>query len=436
MSKKLLVTLSLVLVLSLFSCLNVFASGNDGWITVDVTSEEVNYYGRGLTDWRKLNTELAFNGVEISSDRDLHEVEFTFEGTGIRWLGSVGPMRGTANVYINDELAAENVDLYRESMEYQEVIFERIVDLGVYTIKIVPTGERNENSAFSAITVDAFQYLPSLTNKIADAYSLLRKAPTEFEVEQKLVSYHYPDEALESLVLAISDAVIANEQFEPGEEGQIAALVNLDQAMNDYENNRLVVARPSLYSFEGNLADSLGSFTATAEGDVTYEEGMVGQAVNLDGNVYLLIPENHPISTSEQMTIAAWVCWREGNQWQRILDFGNSTSEYFFITPNSGDNTLRFAITSGSSEKFIETDALSKNEWVHIAVTLGEGEAKLYVNGELAVSDAINIMPKDFEPKNNYIGNSQWPDPLFNGMIDEFYINNIVLSEEEIQELM
>lgn len=436
MSKKIFFTLSLVVILSLFSSLYVFASNSEGWVTVDVTSNEVNYYGRGLTDWRRLRSSEAFNGVEISSDRDLHEVEFTFEGTCIRWLGSVGPMRGTANVYINNELVAANVDLYKESIAYQQVIFEETLDLGVYTIKIVPTGERSEYSSFNAITVDAFQYLPSLYNKIGEAYALLRKAPTNAEVEHKLVSFNYSDEALESLVMAVADALVAHEQFEPGTDGQIAALISLDKAMNDYENNKIIVDRPSLYSFEGNLEDTLGVFTATADGEVTYEDGMVGQAVNLHGDVYLQLPENHPITTSEQLTVAAWVNWREGNQWQRILDFGNNTSQYFFLTPNSGSNTLRFAITSGSGEQFIETDALPKNEWVHVAVTLGEGEAKLYINGELKASGSVTIKPCDFVPAHNYIGKSQWPDPLFNGLIDEFYINNVALTAEEIQDLM
>lgn len=425
----------MVILLSLTLSLNVLASDNDGWVTVDVTSEEVNYYGTGLTDWRRLNTESALNGVEISSDRDMHEVEFTFEGTGIRWLGSVGPMRGTANVYLNDDLLAANVDLYRKEMAYQEVIFEEILDLGVYTIKVVPTGNSNENSAFRAITVDAFQYLPSLENKIAEANELLVAAPTDEEVEQKLVSYYYPDEAIESLAIAMADALEALQTFKPGTDEQIAGLVILSKAMADFENSKIIIARPSLYSFEDNLDDSLGGFAAIAEGKITYGEGRVGQAIILNGNAHLEIPADHPIATSEQMTIGVWVNWRAGNQWQRILDFGNNTSEYFFITPNSGNNTLRFAITSGSGEQFIETNSLPKNEWVHVAVTLGEGEANLYVNGELKASGAINIKPSDFEPKMNYIAKSQWPDDLFNGLVDELYISNVALSAEEIQDL-
>ncbi|NLM69510.1 MAG: LamG domain-containing protein [Firmicutes bacterium] len=433
MARKLTVLVSL-LMLSLLVSSTVFASA--GWVTVDVTSDEVSYYGTGLTNWRRINAEQAYNSVEIYSDRDIHEVKFTFEGTSVRWLASVGPNRGKANVWINDKLVAENLDLYAEEMEYQVPVFETTLELGVHTIKVRPTGEKNAKSTFAAITVDAFQYLPSLLNKITEANELLKLVPTAEEVEQKLVSFDYPAEVIAALEKAIAEANEAYNTYAPGEQGQISALAVLDEAMTNFKNSKIPIARPSLYSFEGNLEDSLAGFTALTEYELTYEEGVVGQALNLDGNVFIQVPGDHPIATSEQMTVAAWVNWREGNHWQRIVDFGNNTSQYFFITPNSGSNTLRFAITSGRGEQWVETAPLPKNEWVHVAVTLGNGEANLYVNGELKASGKIDIVPADFEPALNYVGNSQWPDPLFNGLIDELYISNVALSAEEIVELM
>lgn len=117
---------------------------------------------------------------------------FAFEGTAVRWLASVGPNRGKANVYVDDVLVAEELDLYSEEMAYQVPVFETMLDLGVHTIKVVPTGTKRAEATFAAITVDAFQYIPSLSNRIADAYALLRLAPSVAEVEQKLVSYDYP----------------------------------------------------------------------------------------------------------------------------------------------------------------------------------------------------------------------------------------------------
>jgi hypothetical protein len=42
----------------------------------------------------------------------------------------------------------------------------------------------------------------------------------------------------------------------------------------------------------------------------------------------------------------------------------------------------------------------------------------------------------DFNPVINYIGRSQFPDPLFNGMIDDFRVYNYGLSEVELTEVI
>jgi hypothetical protein len=191
----------------------------------------------------------------------------------------------------------------------------------------------------------------------------------------------------------------------------------------------------SQYSFEGNANDSFGTTAGTVSGTAAYAAGKVGQAISLNGtDSYVKLPASHPLSSDDAITLSAWVYWNGSSQWQRIFDFGNNTSQYMFLTPRSGSNTLRFAIKNGGSEQIVETSQLAANQWAHVAVTLGGGTAKLYVNGALAATNSgFTIKPSDFKPSLNYIGKSQWPDPLFNGMIDEFKIYNYVLSDSEIQ---
>ena len=56
------------------------------------------------------------------------------------------------------------------------------------------------------------------------------------------------------------------------------------------------------------------------------------------------------------------------------------------------------------------------------------------MNGELkATKSGITIKPSDFKPSKNYIGKSQFSDPLFNGMIDEFQVYNHILTDDEIK---
>jgi hypothetical protein len=221
---------------------------------------------------------------------------------------------------------------------------------------------------------------------------------------------------------------ISGELLQPGAD-KTQLLADLAQA------EALLVQVPvSLYSFEGNADNSIGSTHGTVSGTQTYSAGKFGQAVDLNGtDSYVQLPAKHPFSGYNEITVSSWVFWRGGSAWQRIFDFGNNTNQYMFLSPSVNTNKLRFAIKNGGGEQMVETTKLATNQWVHVAVTLGGGTAKLYVNGQLAATNNnVTIKPSDFKPSVNYIGKSMYPDPLFNGKIDEFRIYNYALSAEEI----
>ena len=189
--------------------------------------------------------------------------------------------------------------------------------------------------------------------------------------------------------------------------------------------------------FETNTLDSSGfGNNGFAVGIPGYTAGHTGQAVTLDGtNSFIQLPPN--VANSAAFTFAAWVYWNGGAQWQRIFDFGNDTSHYLFLTPNSGSGTLRFAINNGGGEQFIETSGMPVSQWRHVAVTLSGSSAKLYVNGVLASSSSsFTIAPSNFNPNLNCLGKSQFAaDPLFRGRLDEVLITDSALTATQIAAL-
>jgi hypothetical protein len=63
--------------------------------------------------------------------------------------------------------------------------------------------------------------------------------------------------------------------------------------------------------------------------------------------------------------------------------------------------------------------------------------AKVYLDGEMLVSAATTVLPKDMgETTQNWLGRSQYTsDAYFLGSLDEFRIFNRVLSEAELRYL-
>lgn len=191
------------------------------------------------------------------------------------------------------------------------------------------------------------------------------------------------------------------------------------------------------YEMEDNVEDCRNGYHAVTTGEPNYVEGKIGLAVDLDGiDDYITLPAG--VANCEDMTIAAWVHWDGGGDWQRIFDFGNNTSQYLFLTPKSGgSNTLRFAIKNSGDEQIVETSQLAAGQWVHVAVTLDGDRGILYINGlPVDTNDAVTINPADFMPVKNYIGDSQWDaDPLFDGRIDDVRIYNYALSDAAVLRL-
>ncbi len=190
--------------------------------------------------------------------------------------------------------------------------------------------------------------------------------------------------------------------------------------------------------FDGNTKDSTQHFNHSAVfGNVAYLAGKAGaNSLFISSfNAFVQLPAT--VANHQEITIASWVNWRGGNMWQRIFDFGNGENEYMFLTPRADDGRLRFSIRNGGAEqRLVGTAILPSLQWSHVAVTLAPGKACLYVNGALvSESSAITISPLDFKPALNYIGRSQFSDPLLNAYIDDFRIYNHALPATEIGRL-
>jgi len=187
---------------------------------------------------------------------------------------------------------------------------------------------------------------------------------------------------------------------------------------------------------DGDTRDSSGYENGgISYGVPAYVASPRGQALQLDGTRHVKLPAGLA-SASTAFTFAAWVYWDGGGNWQRVFDFGTGTAANLFLTPSNG-TSMRFSIRNGGADQNVDTATLPVGQWTHVAVTLGSGVARLYVNGALAASNtAVTLTPAAIAPTLNYLGKSQFADPLFRGRLDDVVVADSALPPEQIAALM
>ena len=220
----------------------------------------------------------------------------------------------------------------------------------------------------------------------------------------------------------------------------------------DYSRNQSAASTPvsvkatlsptsllAYYTFDNILEDATNNIFDAVDVSAAYSTSVkkAGEAaLSLNGNTaHLSLPAG--MANSRKMTIAMWVYSTSSSNWQRIFDFGNGTNQYMFLSPNSDGSEMRFVMKNGGDEEILKTSALERNAWHHVAVTIGDEEVVLYVDGVAkANSSTMKIRPSDIKPVRNYIGRSQFvSDARFKGYLDDFCVYNHALSSEDVKKL-
>ncbi|MBN1853929.1 MAG: PEP-CTERM sorting domain-containing protein [Pirellulales bacterium] len=234
------------------------------------------------------------------------------------------------------------------------------------------------------------------------------------------------------------------------------------------------------YSFTSDASDSIGGANgvivdAGTATNYTFTGGQLdfsantGQSSNgITEDAYVDLP-NGIVSaavsggTDGAVAFEFWATVTETHTWQRFGDFGNSnggedtspgggSANYVLITPNSGRYTDGLEITNHTSTGQEPSVGLqgpfavgtehhvvavyNHNNPRSMTTAGSNGTMSLYLDGNLVghgpIHPDINLRSGSLNDVNNWLGRSQWPDPVFDGSFNEFRIYNQAPSDEYV----
>jgi len=210
------------------------------------------------------------------------------------------------------------------------------------------------------------------------------------------------------------------------------------------------------YSFDGEgheVRDSKGAAHGQLLGTSLSGTGELALAGERSGQ-YVNLP-NGIASGLRDATFEAWLTWNGGDPWQRIFDFGNSSSgedsagdtgtKYLYLTPASARDSanlltpalhLAYSLGGKGAESICEGPApLPRDVVTHVAVVIDESAQSMaiYQDG-LQLADCALAHPLSaIDDVNNWLGHSNYvADVDLSATFDEFRIYGAALTASEL----
>jgi hypothetical protein len=165
-------------------------------------------------------------------------------------------------------------------------------------------------------------------------------------------------------------------------------------------------------------------------------DGKIGKAVSLNGvDAYVEVLDNDVFAGTE-VTLEAWFKTESGKNFPIIWKEKTASGGSYWVRVEPSDSRIRclFRDKQDTTAIPVAGSPYNNGEWHHMAATLGNGVARLYIDGELEDEVASNL--GEFDSVMNLGVGVRYLDPLdtfSEGMIDEVRVWNRPLSQEEIK---
>ena len=230
-----------------------------------------------------------------------------------------------------------------------------------------------------------------------------------------------------------------------------------EQIQRLYEEGSGLVAHWTFDEGAGDTAhDSAGDNDGAIHG-AQWAEGRIGGALDFDGvDDYVEVPDDDSLTPTTQLTISYWIFDRgalSGHDLYGVSKYGGCAAEpsspgasnAYELGVSPSTHRAHFVVFrapgSGDTESVATNTEISQNRWHHITGTFDQGNAAIYVDGQLdntasmSISAIVNdVQPLMFGGRWSYCGDDRILGTL-NGKIDDVRIYRRALPAEQIRGL-
>jgi hypothetical protein len=163
------------------------------------------------------------------------------------------------------------------------------------------------------------------------------------------------------------------------------------------------------------------------------------RVLELDGNEsWVELPADLLKNVKKELTVEGWIRWERLGYFSRFFDFGPQKALAISQVEDSTSLGVRLHEAGLPLPRFLRVPSLlSTNQWYHLALTISERDAKLYVNGVLTASDRflLDLDPARAGPLR--LGASiHSEDQQGRRQIDEFRVWSVTRTEDQIRQAM
>ncbi|MCK5000728.1 MAG: hypothetical protein KAS23_14395, partial [Anaerohalosphaera sp.] len=214
-------------------------------------------------------------------------------------------------------------------------------------------------------------------------------------------------------------------QVDP-DEGSYYCIVTLvsNGKIAESDSAALIVKRLfAHWPFDGDATDAANGYDGTEFGTVSYTDGLIGQAIVLDGVDDKVVHAFAQETVWPQFTVSLWAQTADPLQVADTSIFNNNSSSNDFQLDLSGSGSWRYKGSGTGSMA-----AVDPNTWTMVSVTYDGDRTRIFYNGEYTLYGNFG--------DNNFgqlaVGMNRGDTKFFNGMIDDLRAYNYALTEIEM----